>query len=411
MAPSVTPVTIKGRYFWKGDTRFLINGVVYQPHGPGVDDFGSSQDPLSDDKLHYLEKSIPLFKELQINTLVVFNVFEGNNHDASMNLLAEAGIYVLQCIDRFQNSVGSKSGMTIEERKTHMMQCYFRAVDTMARYSNALGLVVSYEFIKDINRTSHASIIRSIVRDVKRYMRLAAAKRSQRTLPIGIVATDSMTILKKQFDYFASGPDREAVDFFAFNNFSWVGRSSMEASGYKNLTDIFSSAPIPVFFSMYGNNMSGARVFEETIAIYTNPDMLRVFSGGSVYEFFQRMTDNSGLVKAAGGTEMHDMHISRLKDFKYLRDSIRRSSGPLSAAIAKYSKASTPSEGRPDPPKPDWNWHAVKPIPKSPVNWKEVENQIADGEWVDVAKEMMDLAVDDLASSIWDRLNVDDIGP
>lgn len=51
--------------------QFIINGVVYQPHRVSREAGPSIPDPLTDDQLEELEKSIPLFKELGLNTLFV----------------------------------------------------------------------------------------------------------------------------------------------------------------------------------------------------------------------------------------------------------------------------------------------------------------------------------------------------
>ncbi|KAI0837435.1 glycoside hydrolase family 72 protein [Hypoxylon sp. FL0890] len=410
MAPSVTPVTVKGRYFWKDDKRFMINGVIYQPHGQGREEFGTIKDPLSDDKIHWLARSIPLLKELQINTLIVYDLDSSKNYDASMSMLAEAGIYVLPCIAPIQNGVGMKSGATFETYYNEVLQSYFRAIDNMARYSNTLGLVVSYEFIKDATLTVMAPLIRSVVRDVKRYMRLVSTKRTQRVLPVGIIASDIQDVLKPQFDYFAAEPDSEALDFFAFNNFSWAGISSMKASGYEGMVKQFSSTPIPVFLSSYGNTAYTPRLFQETLAIYTDKDMLRIFSGGAVYEFFQGFNEY-GLVKAVETPGNADIRITKFQDFGTLRERIRRAFVLLPEALSSYSNTDAPSGKRPDPPQISRKWQGAEVDPESPLNWAEIENQIADSEWVDVAKEMVDIAVDDLASSIWDKLNVDEIEP
>lgn len=52
--------------------QFIINGAVFQPRKASAqEDLPSIPDPLADDRLEELEKSIPLFKELGLNTLFV----------------------------------------------------------------------------------------------------------------------------------------------------------------------------------------------------------------------------------------------------------------------------------------------------------------------------------------------------
>lgn len=94
---------------------------MFQPHRASRrEKLPSTPDPLAEDRLEELETSIPLFKELGLNTLFVcrslnerllFHPSQGGslsyipgktdfiepskNHDAAMDLLAKAGIYVV----------------------------------------------------------------------------------------------------------------------------------------------------------------------------------------------------------------------------------------------------------------------------------------------------------------------------
>lgn len=84
---SSIPISVRGRYFWRGDERaslislkyacmdvlimnkFFIRGVVYQTSGDWQQ--GIVNDPISDDRLPQLEQNVQLFKELGINTLYI----------------------------------------------------------------------------------------------------------------------------------------------------------------------------------------------------------------------------------------------------------------------------------------------------------------------------------------------------
>ncbi|KAI2463345.1 glycoside hydrolase family 72 protein [Annulohypoxylon bovei var. microspora] len=404
LAPSTptTPITVKGRFFWQDDRRFLINGVVYQPHGLG----SPLIDPLADDQLHDLERSIPLLKDLGINTIFVYYIDNTNNHDAAMNMLAEAGIYVLPCIAPTHDQT---SNLPYGSYRADVIQWYFKAVDNMTKYSNTLGLVISCEFIKDVSKTAAAPILRAIIRDVKKYIRLITRKKNQRALPVGIVVSDQRALLKLQFDYFASEPDKDAIDFFGFNDFFWVGRSSMQESGYNRLLDIFATTPIPVFFSRYGNNIITPRIFHDTHAIYCDFSMLSVFSGGFVFEFFQGALQ-SGLIERSVSRRSGHLRFTKLTDFRNLRESLRGSFMRLPAIISNSPPSVTLGE-RPQPPKINELWLAGGNLPKSPVKWLDVEEAIDDSEWVDVGKEILDQAVDDLGSSIKERLKIKDNRP
>lgn len=90
----------------------------------------------------------------------------------------------------------------------------FATIDCMSQYSNTLGLVVANGALSTIYSTAAAPMIKTVIRDVKRYMATAHDSVGQRRLPIGYSASNSRLILKSTFDYFTSGDIQEAVDFF-----------------------------------------------------------------------------------------------------------------------------------------------------------------------------------------------------
>jgi hypothetical protein len=85
MTTPSAPITILGRYFWKGYERvstsmfhtaayakpykFLVRGVVYQPDS--FDFALGVTDPITDGGLAQLQHDIGLMKELGINTIGV----------------------------------------------------------------------------------------------------------------------------------------------------------------------------------------------------------------------------------------------------------------------------------------------------------------------------------------------------
>lgn len=61
-------------------------------------------------------------------------------------------------------------------------------------------------------------MIKTVIRDVKRYMATVHKSSGQRQLPLGYSASNSRLILKSTFNYFTSGNKEEAVDFFCVRN-------------------------------------------------------------------------------------------------------------------------------------------------------------------------------------------------
>ncbi|KAI1454764.1 glycoside hydrolase family 72 protein [Annulohypoxylon moriforme] len=402
-APSIPtpPVTIEGKFFWQDDRRFLINGVVYEPHHSN----DSLIDPLDDDGLDDLERSIPLLKDLGVNTIFVFFIDINRKHDAAMSMLAEAGIYVLPCIAPFSRQYGASS--VYGSYRLGLMDWYFKAVDEMTKYPNTLGLVVSCRAIAGPTDTSVAPILRAIVRDVKKYIRLASKKKNWRALPVGISAPDLKPSLKLQYEYFVSGPEKDAVDFFGFNDFTPVGQSPMQERRYNELIDIFAASPVPVYFSMYGNNAVSPRAFNETQALYCDFSMLSTFSGGFIYEFFQSSDTKSGLIDRTE-SRRGNIRFTKLPDFRSLRDRLRGSFMRL-PPMKNNSPSSVDAGVRPNPPQQCNSWLApMLKLPKSPVQWRYVEEAIDDSEWVDLSNDMLDDAVDNLETSFKERFNIND---
>ncbi|KAI0884929.1 glycoside hydrolase family 72 protein [Annulohypoxylon maeteangense] len=397
------PVTIKGRFFWQGDRRFIINGVVFQPHPPG-NKKAPLIDPLAEDQLYDLERSIPSLKVLGINTIFVLYINCNNNHDVAMDMLAEAGIYVLPCIAPPYDESADLS--ELNPYRLEVLQWYFKAVDNMTKYPNTLGLVLSCEFINDVYRTVLAPMLRAVVRDVKKYIRLIARKKNVRALPVGIFAPDEPSLLKPHYEYFVSGPEKEAIDFLGFNEFSRPRESPLHESSYDDIIEIFASSPVPVFFSMYGNNTVSPRLFHETNCLYCDFNMLSIFSGGFVYEFFQKPGTQFGLIARTENPRGY-IGYTELIDFRNLRDVLTGSFMRLPPLTADFPPSAIMGI-KPQPPEPSENWLASQNIPHTRVQWFNVEEAIDDSEWIDLGQDVLEDAVDDLEFAFKERFNISD---
>ncbi|KAI1442439.1 glycoside hydrolase family 72 protein [Annulohypoxylon stygium] len=398
----ITPITIKGRFFWQDDKRFLINGVVYTIHKkqPGM------VDPLTDEHLYDLERSIPLLTELGVNTIFVFHIDSTKNHDTAMNMLSDVGIYVLPCIAPPYDE--SKMN-TLDDLYTFgIMQWYFRCVDSMMKYQNTLGFVSSTGQINDVSKSIVAPSIRAIVRDTKEYIRLVSTKKNVRSLPVGVFIPDQRSMLKLQYEYFVSTPERDAVDFMGINEFSYVGDSPMLHYSYHELINILSESPIPVFFSMYGNRVVVPRPFHETQTLYTDFQMLSTFSGGFVFEFVQSSI-GFGLVErmARRKNKRYYVRFTKLQEYNNLKKMLKGSFMNL-PPITSQNPTDASLGIRPKAPKRSENWLARMTLPRSPIWWSKVEDDIDDSEWVDLGKDVLENAVEDLGNNLKKRLTIRD---
>lgn len=115
----------------------------------------------------------------------------------------------------------------------------------MAPYDNTLGLVVANGALSTIYSTAVAPTIKTVIRDVKRYMATAYASTAgqQRPLPVGYSAANGRLILKTTFEYFAAGEPEETIDFFCVSTYS--NRPSKDER-----SPFFCSPPPP--FSFHG---------------------------------------------------------------------------------------------------------------------------------------------------------------
>ena len=84
----------------------------------------------------------------------------------------------------------------------------------MANYPNTLGLLVASELVNNDATLSAVPVIKSAVRDLKRYMKLKSEAIQQRVLPIGYDAAMNgardMTILR----YLVGGGIENSIDFW-----------------------------------------------------------------------------------------------------------------------------------------------------------------------------------------------------
>ncbi|KAK6000292.1 hypothetical protein QM012_003924 [Aureobasidium pullulans] len=297
--PSSTPVNIRGRYLWKGDGRFFVRGVVYQPRGEQQG--GGINDPISDDRILELEQNVELFKELGINTLYIYSIDNERSHDKAMKLLEEAGIYVVAgvstpfcCINR---------STPYESYNTANVSCFLRTAGMMAGYANTLGIIAANSVVNHSDSLHATPVMKAVVRDLKRFLLFRNKSKGTRVLPVGYSPSSAVHINHSGFlEYLYFGYEEETIDFLALPNWGWVGaNSNMHMSGWNALINRYENFAMPAFLSEYGANTHQPRQLTESNALYSDP-MTRVFSGGCIYEFADS-ANNYGLVAMPGSDE------------------------------------------------------------------------------------------------------------
>lgn len=227
-------------------------------------------------------RDIPFLQELQTNTIRVYAIDPAQNHDACMQLLQDAGIYVVADL--------SQPGLSINRDdpawNDDLYARYTQVVDVLADYTNTLGFFAGNEVSNQPNNTAASAFVKAAVRDTKAYI----AQKGYRKIGVGYATNDDAIIREDMADYFNCGNPEGAIDFWGYNIYSWCGNSTYRESGYDRQTSNFASYSVPVFFAEYGCNQVQPRTFTDVEALYSKP-MTDVWSGGIVYMYFQEAND------------------------------------------------------------------------------------------------------------------------
>ena len=176
----------------------------------------------------------------------------------------------------------------------------FGVVEAFGPYPNTLAFISANEVMNTVGTGQTAPpYIRAVTRDLKNYI----SKHLDRSIPVGYSAADVAQILTDSWTYLScdingQSSDPSRSDFFGLNSYTWCGPTSptanYDASSYGTLIQTFGNTSIPIFFSEYGCNKVEPRVFDEVPVIYGN--MTSVLSGGLVYEYYEEISNDYGLV-------------------------------------------------------------------------------------------------------------------
>lgn len=239
-------------------------------------------DPLAD--AAGCARDIPLLQGLGTNTIRVYAIDPTKDHSACMNMLQDAGIYVIS--DLGAPTAGDSINRASPQWDVTLYQRYTSVVDVLQNYTNVLGFFAGNEVANNASNTDSSAFVKAAVRDMKAYIK----QKNYRTIGVGYATNDDADIRVNLADYLNCGPAQDSIDFWGYNVYSWCGNSSYSASGYEARTQELSSYNIPAFFAEYGCNTNGVRMFTEVQALYGS-DMTPVWSGGIVYEYFQEVNN------------------------------------------------------------------------------------------------------------------------
>lgn len=327
---ALIPITIKGKRFIKPDTDastqgevFFIKGIDYQPGGSSGYDSASGTDALSDPEACY--RDAYTFQQLNINTIRIYSLNPDVNHDECVTIFNNAGIYLILDVNSGEYGGSLNRADPAGSYNADYLGRVFRFIEAFKNYPNVLGFFSGNEVIND--QSNYAEITPNYIRAVQRDMKQYIAKHSNRTIPVGYSAADSVTLRRATYEYlqcFIDGDedDDSRSDFFGLNSYEWCsGTSTWENSGYQSLNDTLSNTTLPLLFSEFGCNKNSPRTFDE-ISDGLFGGLLYTFSGGLVYEYTEEASEY-GIVDLNS-----DGSITYREDFEHLKGEYANSTVP-----------------------------------------------------------------------------------
>lgn len=121
-----------------------MRGVDYQPGGSS-----KLVDPIAD--VTTCTRDIAKFKELGINTVRIYSVDNTADHDTCMQLLADAGIYLVLDVNLPLYSINRADPHP--SYNSVYLQNIFATIDAFANYTNTLAFFSGNEVINDDSTT------------------------------------------------------------------------------------------------------------------------------------------------------------------------------------------------------------------------------------------------------------------
>ncbi|KAF9888359.1 1,3-beta-glucanosyltransferase gas1 [Aspergillus nanangensis] len=349
LAAELDPIIIKGsKFFYKSnETQFFMRGVAYQQEefsGPKSSS-DNYKDPLADAEA--CKRDVPYLQKLNANLIRVYAIDPDADHKACMDLLTDAGIYIVADL----SSPGTSIIRNDPKWNADLYKRYTSVVDEMAKYTNTLGFFAGNEVSNTKKTTDASAFVKAAVRDMKRYIKA----KDYRPMGVGYATNDDSDIRKQMSAYFNCNEEEESIDFWGYNVYSWCGDSNYEKSGFKSRTEEFRDYSVPVFFAEYGCNEVEPRKFTEVSTLYGDK-MAEVWSGGIVYMYHQE-DNNYGLVSVGDGK------VKTRADYSYLSKQLAKAT-PTGVKKSEYKPSNSALASCPPV---NGNWLATpSPLPPSP---------------------------------------------
>jgi hypothetical protein len=226
------------------------------------------------------ERDIPYFIKLNINTLVVDGIDLTRDHDACMNQLANAGIFVIVYINGRTNRTYRSKGRNAEAWDYMHYERAQSIIDQYQKYPNTLGFMYySNTLVGSIMQKAKATVVH-----LKQYIK----ENSYRRIPIGLEGKEDRdhiaTTASSLGDFFNCGDKESSPDFLNILPFPDIclTKSSLKQKG---LIEKYSTYSIPSIITT-GCDASNQHDFTEVQDIF-GENGSRVFAGAIFREWFE----------------------------------------------------------------------------------------------------------------------------
>ncbi|KAJ7431316.1 Glucanosyltransferase-domain-containing protein [Mycena galericulata] len=282
-------------------------------------------------------RDLPNLQKLGANAIRAYSVDSTLNHDSSMNVLSEAGIYIILDF--------TSTDTTQPVWDTNLFDQYIKTIDVFNKYDNVLAYNVGNEVLT-ANATNAAPFLEAAARDVKAYL----ASISSSAL-VGYADIDGASTFRDAVaDYLSCDPPGSnsgstAIDIFGLNNYEWCGNAS--TTTYNALNTEFENYNVVAYFSEFGSETCdpGMRVWTEVATLFASP-MTNVWSGRLAFSYFaaESQGQNFGMVTLSSDniTATTNADFANLVA-QYSAVSIVNSPAQSAAPAATYGAC--PSEG------------------------------------------------------------------
>jgi hypothetical protein len=132
-------------FFYHNGTQFFVRGVFYSDSGKSARTTTSFIDILADDGS--CSRDIPYFQKLGINTIIILDFDPTASHSACMQMLQNAGIYVLIQLNGRTRSSYVVDGKSFSNWDYQFYQHFQKSIDTFQQYPNTLGFYIGSSVI------------------------------------------------------------------------------------------------------------------------------------------------------------------------------------------------------------------------------------------------------------------------